>query len=362
VSADTGPVGRDVTSALRRQASMIGVAALSDLTSTDTIHRCVFNCWDRHKKPKSTAKEQFEQLVAAGPPRNAAMGAARVEELRPILLSLSKQEQHDIMADRDLMTRAWVYVGPTEYMSLICAIRMYAKALRRDGSTVALHMTAVEASAFIQRGMRAIDHLWPYLSGRINAGCRVVGYFAVVDKINWDRVFSAQYPYAPIGSADEQSVSAFTSFTHADPLIVVRNCRGTRSTAIHECMHLYAMTTIMDEWGSGLNEAVTEYFTRLVADRDGNPARPGSAPRENYQAGWEFVQHCILPLLGANIIQQQTALAEMAFKGHVGLLHSGFRRACTRRGFAEADITQRSRRFEVAVKAGQWADAVGALV
>jgi hypothetical protein len=52
----------------------------------------------------------------------------------------------------------------------------------------------------------------------------------------------------------------------------------------YECLHRYAKDMIRESWGHPFNEGVTEYFTQLIADRDGNPPSKGGPSRIHYPA------------------------------------------------------------------------------
>ena len=102
---------------------------------------------------------------------------------------------------------------------------------------------------------------------------------------------------------------------------------------------------------------MTEYFARLLTDRDGNPANQGGPPGTAYQANCDFVRD-ILPMFGASRIEQETALAEMYFNGGTTVLWDRFDNACALKMIDGSDAAQRRGRLHQAIIDGRWADGI----
>jgi hypothetical protein len=155
----------------------------------------------------------------------------------------------------------------------------------------------------------------------------------------------------------EQQTAGFVSDRSRDGVIVLRGDRGYRSDAIHECMHRYAKDGVYDAWGPDFNEGVTEYFTRLLVDRAGNPVSLGGVQRDTYDESWQFVCD-VLPLLGNTITEQQTALAQMYFEDYTDALCVGFTdRAWSTNKIDLEDLDGAYLRFEAAIRRGDWEKA-----
>jgi hypothetical protein len=309
------------------------------------------------REPVTTpAKQRFEQAIRYGAPRDLQHGTRRMNGLRSQLHAMTAQERATIAADRDLIRRSRTFVGGLEYVSLLAAVGAYAPLRTADGTEVALHMSGTEADAFIQRGLGRIVHLRPYLQAALAEGRQAEGYLAVVDS-DWAELYRQEFPSEPIGSLQERRTAAFVTTQHRDGVAILKNDRGARSEAIHESLHRYAKDTLLLSWGQAFNEGVTEYFTRLLTDRDGNPPSKGGPSRIHYQPNWEFVRD-LLPLLGSTKVEQETALAEINFKGNAMLLCTNFiDRACTSKRIAMHDLHSAWARFESAIKDGCWTDA-----
>jgi hypothetical protein len=309
---------------------------------------------------EQTAKKRFEQVVRGGAPKNELVGARRMDALRRMLSMMTPEQRRTISADPELMARTREFIGPQEYISFLAAAGTYTMMTRTDGSQVALHMSGAEADTFISAALDSIGHLAPYLESAAKAGRRGDGYVAVVNDEDWKIVYPLDFPDSAIGSALEQAIEAFTSTHHRDGVVIVKNNRGARSTVIHECMHRYAPDAILESFGENFNEGVTEYFTRLVTDRDGRPPSEGGRPGHRYSQGCRFVRD-LLPLLGRTKVEQETALAEMNFNGKTGLLKQRFEMACIAQNLSQADFGDRWDQFKSATFFGLWKLAKAAI-
>ena len=108
--------------------------------------------------------------------------------------------------------------------------------------------------------------------------------------------------------------------------------------------------------GAELNEGVTEYFTRLFTDRNGNPPSADGEPCTGYQRNWDFVRD-ILPLLGNNTIEQEVALAEMYFNAKPSLLKDGFQKRCAAKHHPEEEACESWETFNTYISFGTWNEA-----
>jgi hypothetical protein len=323
----------------------------------------VVNEWGS-AKPKLTARQRFQQLVPAGP-RGAGVseveGIRRMDSLRIRLQEFTEHELAEIRASRELMRQARAFVGWPEYAAFLGAIGMYATMKGSGGADVALHMTGPEVDMFIRSAMGSMSHLKGYFDEAIEQGCMARGYLAVVDACDWMLVIAIEEPEL-LDTVEEHSVHAVMIPWHRDRPCILRSDRGTRSTAIHECLHRFINLSVEQIWGTSFDEGVTEYFTRLLTDRDGNPAssNPGVSSRTNYQKNWEFVRD-ILPLLGADKIAQETVLAEICLRGKTNLLWERFEAACEQKNIDTMVAAERWKDFESAVKSGKWTKARAAM-
>jgi hypothetical protein len=218
-------------------------------------------------------------------------------------------------------------------------------------------MSGAEVDTFFVDATRRseLTHLKPFLVAAVNAGRKADGYLAVVGPADWTLTYTCEFG-DPVGRGLERGTNGFQALNHRDHPMVLRNDRGTRAVAIHETVHLYGDGSILYHWGSDFNEGVTEYFTRLLTDRNGNPASQGGPPRTGYQRNWEFVRN-MLALLGQNRIEQETVLAEMYFSGATDLLGRRFDRACKEKKLRANETANRWEKFEAAIRHAQWHEA-----
>lgn len=288
----------------------------------------------------TTERDPVKRLRAlvesAEAPKNNEEAADRLKELRQLLTLAGAAGRKTISEDTALMTRARTFVGDFEYMALVAAVGMYVAPgpERAKQPDAAAHMSGAEADEFIRQNMGSISHLKGYIDTAVGAGKKADGYIAVVGDEDWKRIYEKQYKGRTAGK-DDTFTNAFIANTHADRPAVIHHDRGTRSTAIHESMHRYSELGVLHTYGSPLNEGITEYFTRLITDKDGKPVHGGKSNRSNYQKNWTFVQ-ALLGVLGDGLVEQQTALAEAYFSGKVGILRTKFVAACVKHGQTEA--------------------------
>jgi hypothetical protein len=152
----------------------------------------------------------------------------------------------------------------------------------------------------------------------------------VVDDDDWEAAVLGQYS---LPASAKTNVNAFVGNRASDRPAILKADRGTISTAIHESMHRYSMLNVLHTFGAGLNEGITEYFTRKIANADGTPATQAGPERDNYDFNIYLVRE-MLRILGTNTIAQETVLAEIYFSGDIGKVQSKFKAA-----WAAADST-----------------------
>jgi hypothetical protein len=314
------------------------------------------------KVDKRTAKKKFTDALGSKKPKDDGEGASRMVTLRTMLTAMTPEERETIATDSKLMKKARTYIGNHEYMSLVAAVGMSYKPdpkKKKKGApepTGPKHMSGAEADTFIQANMGKIGHLKGFIDTAVGAGKKAEGFVATVGDDDWNLIYQTQYPGEEIGDDEETGTNAFIANTHSDRPAIINHDRGTRSTAIHESMHRYSVLNVLNEFGFRLNEGMTEYFTRLITDKDGNPVNGGASNRDNYQSNWEFVGS-LLAMLGDDLVAQQTELAEIYFSGGTDRIKSHFDTACGRANLSPEDTAARWLEFLAALKGGNWDDA-----
>lgn len=316
------------------------------------------------QQPVTTERDpvkRFKTIVEeGGAPGDPAVARQRMVDLRAMLKSFKAEDRAKISQDKDLMAKGRTYVGPKEYISLLAAVGMYTPKSTKDGKKQNMHMTGAEADVFIRENMGAIPHLKPYLDEAVKAGKQGEGFIATLDQSDWNLVYAEEFPDEAIGSEDETSTNAFASTKNKDEPAILHSDRGTRSTAIHESMHRYASDAINDTWGFDFNEGVTEYFTRLLTDKNGEPASKGGPSRSNYQSNFAFVSK-LIKILGSSTKSREVALAEMNFRGKTDVLKTKFMAALKKAKTTGKAAEDAWDRLNEALEDGEWADALAEL-
>jgi hypothetical protein len=304
-----------------------------------------------------SAIEAFRGLVQGPPAQDRTVGGQRMAQLLPQLTLMTRAELLAIASDQALMKKTTAYVGRSQLIRLLAALGMYATTTGADGAEVAWHMTGPEVDTFIEAAMNRFPHLQPYIAAANKDGRRATGNLVVVDDFYWKELYKQHLPSEPIGSDDELRTNAFI-VVRDDDVIVLKNDRGPRSTAIHETMHLYSNDNVFQSFGRSFDEGVTEFFTRLLADRDGNPASLGGKARDHYETNWRFVD-LIMPLLGNTRNEQEIGLAEMYFAGKTNLLYAGFTEKARRdASMSPENIDAAWLRLISAIRDSKWMDAI----
>jgi hypothetical protein len=311
----------------------------------------------RSPEHEATATQRFELATTGGTPPTETVGAARLDRVRLMLSGLSAAERATIAHDPALIEQAHMFVGATEYASLLAAVGMCAPHRLDNGDVVALHQRGDEVDAHIRAAAATVSHLLPYVDAAIQAGRQGALHLAVVSAQDWSRLFVVEFPEHEVGSEFELTMKGFTSTQHRDQVIILHADRGGPSTGIRACLRRYMKPAISGMWGDDFYDGVVEYFTRLITDRNGKPAVYGGPPRTNYQQSWEFVRLDLIPFLGSNRVEQETVLAEIAFNGRTSLLKKCFDRACLAQKIGPAVAAQRWDKFDSAITDGRWSDA-----
>jgi Domain of unknown function (DUF4157) len=293
-----------------------------------------------------------------GAPKDDKQAASRLKQLRTFLDKASQPQREAITADRALLDKARIFVGTKLYASLLGALRVYTK----PPAGSAPHLTGAEADTIIQARMGAIAHLKTYLKAAVKAGKKGEGYVAVLGDEDWATVYGAQdgVPVSKKEKKEEKNTNAFIANRQTDRPAMVNASRGTRSTAVHESMHRYSRLDVLNKWGFRLNEGMTEYFTRLITDRNGDDPAQGGPSRNNYDENHMFVT-AMLAILGSGRATQEKALAEIYFRGKTAVLKSHFEKAHQAAKTSKKDIATKWQEFEQAISAGNWSDAKDAM-
>lgn len=357
-----------VVDALRRSRNPGTVGAASDRPfaidpSGIQIRRWPWTKKDtQDKQSEATAaqptKKDFADAVTGGAPSSPAEARTRMESLRALLSAMATGERATVSQDKKLMKRGRTFVGENEYFSLLAAVGTYnlpSKKARKSGDAP-VHMDGREADGFIRKNMGAIGHLKTFIDTAVDAGKQADGFVAVLDSKQWDSTYETQFDDEKVGTSDELTTNAYIANENVDRPAMIHQDRGTRSTAIHESMHRYSDLAVLNTYGFRLNEGITEYFTRLITDKDGNPVAGKPSNRDNYQSNWEFVC-ALLTMLGKGAAAQQTTLAEIYFSGKSDLMKTNFESGCKIGGLDDLDTANRWTDFVAAVKGGKWSDA-----
>ena len=290
-------------------------------------------------------------------------------QLKELLKGMSVAERKTIWSDTALLDKGLAFVGDKQKPALVAALGMFVPTTPAAGNldlANAPHMSGAEADTFIQTEIAKKSHLKGFIAAAAGAGKKADGAVAVVDAATWAKVYNVQYPDKVLGT-DDLRTNAYIANKNEDRPAMIHQDRGTRSTAIHESMHRYSELAVLNKFGSPLNEGITEYFTRLLTDKDGKPADEGGPSRTNYQENWEFVRD-MLVILGANKTDREKALGEVYFEGQVDLLETKFKarlkaskNALSRFFTSDAQLKTKWNEFSQKVKGGDWVAAKGML-
>jgi hypothetical protein len=146
-------------------------------------------------------------------------------------------------------------------------------------------------------------YLKPYVKNAVAAGKKIEGFAQIVGEPDWSKAGEAHY------GKDEWKTKKdlLNGFVDKNGKVWIHKDRGNPATMIHEGVHKYAADALIKS-SQPLNEGVTEYFTRLVADK-ANLAKG----RRNYQQNYECAK-ALAELAG------EEALAKAYFDGDIDQL------------------------------------------
>jgi hypothetical protein len=292
-----------------------------------------------------TSKQRFALALRGTRAKTIAESVQRMDELRGRLSSFTRQELDDIAGDVELLERVWNFLGVWKFGAFVAAIGMCATGKTAEGADVARHLSGRQIDEFIDHALEGIDHLRQY-SDRARS---IDGSIATVDRRTWQALYQAQFPSNVVGSQTERGTDSFMADRYGDQVTIMKSDRGVRSDGIYEGIRRYAHGAVLDILGPHFNEGVTEYFTRLLTDRDGNPpAHEGAAHRDSHRRNWQFIRD-LLPILGGDTVEQERVLAQIYFEGRTELL----RQRCLPGGVG-AFGGYFWNNLEPAIKAGRW--------
>ena len=364
-------LGKDIAGMAKEGAEAIKDAAVKAKDKIVSTKDAIVKAAEDAARNRDATK-RIKELVGGEAPASPQEAATRMVELRTILTSMTPDGRAKIANDRSLMAKAQAYVGPHEFMTLVAAVGMSYKPPAPKGkkgkkgaaapAPAVKHMSGAEADSFIQAQMAKVVHLKKFIATAVESGKKAEGFVAVVGQEDWEAIYGQQYDKDEVGTDDELTTNAFIANTHSDRPAIIHHERGTRSTAIHESMHRYSVLNVLNTFGFRLNEGMTEYFTRKITDKDGNPTNGNAlrSNRDNYQGNFDFVRS-LLPMLGRDLVTQESKLAQVYFEGKTDLLKATFETKCKAARLTDPEIAQRWTEFNAAVKSGSWGDAVAKL-
>ncbi|MCV2395226.1 DUF4157 domain-containing protein [Actinotalea sp. M2MS4P-6] len=355
-SSDSGTGSATSTNAPQAQAS--GPQAQTDAqTDVPTEEVAQEAAEDATKSPKQLLEEAFDPQTA---PSSNTEAKARMDALRPLISTFDGATKKTIAADADLMAKGRAHLGDLYYMSLLAAVDMYRQRTTTQGQKVNHHLSGAEADQFITTNVNDYPHIKPFITEASAAGKKGEGYVATVSPEDWAIVYAAQNPDATASS--EARVNAFIGNKNEDRPAMLHADRGTPSTAIHESMHRYSVLNVLRTFGSGLNEGITEFFTRMLTTKNATPTKDGGPERDNYQKNVTFVR-AMLRVLGADQESQETVLAEIYFKGEVAKLEQKFKDSwkAADATLEQAELDSKWSDLKAALSAQDWPTATGLL-
>ena len=203
------------------------------------------------------------------------------------------------------------------------------------------HTSAEDADAAIQ------EELAMYVGGAVEDGRQIAGMVAVVGDADWETVGLNQYGE----DRWEDRRDRINAFVDRDGRVFVHKDRGNAGTMVHEACHKYSTRDLI-QVSQPLNEAVTEYFTRLVCER----ADIDISGRGNYQANYDCATE-LVAMVG------EATVAASYFDGDTDGLRSAFREARDRLRDRDDNLLTRMKSraewntFVEATSANEWDEA-----
>lgn len=208
--------------------------------------------------PPATLLQSLKALQTAG---GLTLGAAQgVADSAP-------QDQRDaVYADKAFIGQVETTIGVRDYIKFLGALRVVELPVAGTLSegAAARHTSAAEADALIQEKMGL------YVAKAVKEGKQVSGQVAVLNEADFVKAYTDENGSPPNG------VNAFVRVKAGDRLIVVNANKGNAGTVIHEGMHKYSDLTVKNRYGQNMNEAFTEYMTRLITDNLPTPIVRGN--------------------------------------------------------------------------------------
>lgn len=229
--------------------------------------------------PPATLLQSLKALQTSG---GLTLGASQG------LADSAPQDQRDaVYADKTFIGQVETTIGVRDYIKFLGALRVVELPVSGTLSEGAAprHTSAAEADALIQEKMGL------YVAKAVKEGKQVSGQVAVLNQADFVKAYTDENGYPPNG------VNAFVRVNAGDRLIVVNANKGNAGTVIHEGMHKYSDLTIKSRYGQNMNEAFTEYMTRLITDN-----LPTPIVRGNYADNFE-VGKKLAALLGPHVMK-----------------------------------------------------------
>ena len=268
-------------------------------------------------------KNSFEKAVDDRKP---------IEEFRKLLSEATDEQKKVIWSDATLMNKAETAVGQIDFMALVAIL-----GVNYSGSVP--HTTGAEADKVIR------DQLGDYVAKAVKAGVKVEGQVAILDDTTWQKVYFTQFPSDT--DEEEQQTNAFVAGKQASRPIILHKDRGNPGTAIHEGMHKYSNLAVRD-LSTGLNEGVTEYFTRIVTT-------PLKIDRDNYDDNYLLAKELV------SLVGGQDKMADVYFDGKTNLLKKAFIDHRKTKGESQLDAESSWREFLESIENDDWDDATDML-
>jgi hypothetical protein len=172
-----------------------------------------------------------------------------------------------IAADSALMDQVKSTIGVPGWMQVMADLEAQA-----TGGTVK-HATAKATDDSVRTQLKE------YVGKAVKAGQTARGKVMILEGQNWLDAYYHEFPdELPRGGPtdDEPTTNAFKTNRPPKNLIVLNKDKGNPGTSVHEGVHLYQNNATLNKYGSDLNEAMTEYFTRKVTT-------PMGIARKNYE-------------------------------------------------------------------------------
>lgn len=310
--------------------------SLQRFTDEDVKKRAYYN-WEKKGRPQQDQAAQDADYFEARKQLQAELKAAfskalddkkSLDDIKKLLADTTNEQRKPIWSDAALMSKAHTAVGKIDFMALVVELGM-----TYSGNVP--HKTGAEADKLIR------DKLGKYVAEAVKAGVKVEGQIAVLDDATWKKVYTAQFPKDK--PEEELETNAFVAGRHPSRPIILHKDRGNPGTSIHEGMHKYSNTALRD-LSIGINEGVTEYFTRLVTN-------PLKIDRANYEPNYSLATK-LCTLVGG-----QDKLAAVYFDGQVAQLKKAFVELRQKKEETDKIAVASWKTFLLYIKGKEWSEA-----